>query len=223
MIHGTNFDISKFYQSFLPKCPTLINLSDLVFLTATHEQDLSSSVSGVDFDKFFPSVSRVFMSHFARYPSTNDSDDSDDDDDERIMPAPTHSSSTVTMLELQLRSYRNTSFNQLKQAFPALKTLSVMSLFPGNMITLWQIFRLWPDLEEIKLKGGTPEGVWWNHDWEFCGVSRAEMEYLWEQDDEFLSKVQIVPIRPCLSTLQSKLLNFLLAVAQLGLYLLHIL
>lgn len=159
---------------------------------------------GIDFDRFFPSLKRIFLSD---HDSDDEDDDgsSDEDDDEVVIipPAVSYSSSTVTHLELDSDSYGKTSFNQLKQTFPSVTSLRLGSLSGENVVVLWQIIRLWPGLEEIQLEGKMLR----NFDSEFCGTSREEMEYLWEQDEEFLGKVHIVPIRPCLSTLPSEQLK----------------
>ena len=46
-----------------------------------------------------------------------------------------------------------------------------------------------------------------NYDAEFCGISWEEAEWLGEGGDDYLKKVHIVPIKPCLRTLPSKCLN----------------
>ena len=100
-----------------------------------------------------------------------------------MAPAVSSRSSTVTSLQLQSDNYRNTSFYQLKQMFPAVISLHIRSLKVNNVVVLWQIIRLWPDLEEIRLEGQTGD-LWHKLESEFCGTSREEVEYLWRQDED---------------------------------------
>ena len=197
--------------SLLQSSPSTLRLNKLseilVFRDDDIEHEFCSLLRGIDFDRFFPCLKSIVLSHKDDnfHDVDEDEDDSSDDDTEEadvIPPTVSYSSSTVTHLELKSVVYRTISFNQLKQAFPALTSLCLKSLSADNVVTLWQIIRLWPGLEEIHLKGQT-KGIWRNFDSEFCGTSREEMAYLWEQDEEFLSKIHVVPIRPCLSTLSS--------------------
>ena len=40
-----------------------------------------------------------------------------------------------------------------------------------------------------------------NFDAEFCGIHQEEVELLWNMGEEYLRNVNIVPIRPCVSTM----------------------
>ena len=187
-------------DSTLVESVPAVRFSKMSRLTITGTQlDVCSTVRGIDFDRMFPSLKGITLAAKQNFVFRGENDV---DMGLMVPERAFYSSTTVAALVLNLDSYGNTSFNQLRQMFPAVTSLCVRSLSPGNMIILWQVIRLWPGLKEIALHGKS-RGVWTNYDYQFCGTSREEMEYLWEQDSAFLTKVHIVPIRPCLSTLPS--------------------
>ena len=210
-VQGKSFEISRMFQILRSHlaAPRLVSLSELFLWSDRSETDFSSCVGGIDFDEIFPTLKKIALHHQTL---SDDEDDSSDEDGEMRNLADLQSgpSSTVTYLELKLESYRNTSFNQLKQTFPAVTSLRISFSGVDNVPSLWQVIRLWPELEVLRLKGEATTGLWRNYDAHFCGTSREEMRELWGKSSEFLSKVRIVPVRPCLSTLRSESSQMLL-------------
>ena len=212
-IRGKASEVLSFFQ-YLPPL-SLTNVSELFLVRddVGEQEELFSFVRGIDFDRFFPSLKGIVFCHTDRNSFNaegQDDDSSEEDNDGAIIAVPPevfYRSGSVTSLDFYSDSYKNISFNQLRRTFSAMTSLHVRSLSADNMLILWQVVRLWPGLEELHLQGETST-LWWNYDSELCGINREEMEYLWEQDQEFLRNVHIVPIKSCLSTLPSKLDKF---------------
>ena len=68
-----------------------------------------------------------------------------------------------------------------------------------------QIFSVWHEtLEELEVKGNIFEHPV-NCNAIFCGLNREEVEEgLWEAEEEFLENLNVVPVKPCVTTMPSK-------------------
>ena len=90
------------------------------------------------------------------------------------------------------------------KSFPCLEDITI---WPGNHTSCtWpykDIFRFWPNLKHVYIRGQLPVGMETsNFDADFCGIYQEELELLRDKGEEYLEKVQIVPVRPCLSTMK---------------------
>ena len=97
----------------------------------------------------------------------------------------------------------------VKTVFPKVLNLN-LTLYGtiGNAIPdelpFQRVFECWPALEVLRLAVDR-NNLSHNLDSEFCGINSEEVELLWEMDVEDLKAVHIVPIRPCILTMTSKL------------------
>ena len=66
-----------------------------------------------------------------------------------------------------------------------------------------EIWECWPRLEELKVFG-TNSFLNRNYDMDFCGIHEQEVEMLKRKGGKFLQSFHVVPIKPCLLTMQSK-------------------
>lgn len=73
---GTDSDVLAFFQS-LPPSTRMVNLTELCFFKYWAEQDVSSSLRGIDFDRFFPSLETIQLHYFG----DRASDDEDNEDE----------------------------------------------------------------------------------------------------------------------------------------------
>ena len=80
---------------------------------------------------------------------------------------------------------------------------AALSLDAAPFAKIWEF---WPELVELEVSVGCkyPDR---NHDAIFCGLHEEEVEFLKTQTDEYLQTVHIVPVRPSVTTMLSKLKN----------------
>ena len=65
------------------------------------------------------------------------------------------------------------------------------------------MFRFWPNLKTVDMDGVVRNrNDLLNRDADFCGIFKKEVKVLWNMVEEYLKNVQIVPVRPCLSTMK---------------------
>ena len=117
---------------------------------------------------------------------------------------------SLKKLKLQVEAGKM-NFEYLKSVFPNIVSLAMkmdknVALQQRDVMQLPDICEAWPELKELEILGN------YNYlercyDSDFCGIHDAEVERLWRKDDgEFLKSVVIVPTKPCLLTMRSKLL-----------------
>ena len=107
--------------------------------------------------------------------------------------------SSVRKLRLK---YGTLSMPEIKAIFPHVTSLT----FEFNIsepLNFGEIWELWPDLEELEIFGKNPTPTR-NLDADFCGIHEEEAEALRKMDEDYLRKVQIVPIRVSLLTMRRK-------------------
>ena len=93
---------------------------------------------------------------------------------------------------------------QLQRSFPNVVQLRITAgVYTSRTIPYQQIFRFWPDLKILDIRG-EPHYVHIlpNCDADFCGIHQEEVKLLWTMEEEYLRTVQIVPVRPCISTMK---------------------
>ena len=91
--------------------------------------------------------------------------------------------------------------------FPNLHSLQLelgTYFLDADPVPLSEIFRLWPELKELKIKGFNMAQSRSYYDADCCGINEEEAELLGQEDEGYLRNVMIVPIRPSLSTMFSK-------------------
>ena len=196
--------IEKIFRSLY--WPTLTKVKHLNFLAVGDSTALLRAMTtSVDYGRIFPALQSVRLGLVSTISPTDGIEDYDveyenneeEDSAQRVLVC-----KTISKLEVDL-SMGTVSFSQLKATFPAAVHLVLMRMQSNNLPSFWQIFRLWPKLEQLKLDG-MGLGLCPNCDAEFCGISRDEMRRYHEKGDEFLRALHIVPIRPCISTLPSE-------------------
>ena len=184
--------------------PVLRKLKDFQILGEVSSRELVNVAVGsiVDYNRIFPALESVVLrcmnrdldSHLLAIHYAD------------IVPNLTiFTSPSVLNLELSL-TYRLVNFSQMQTVFPAVKTLRLGQLAHNNLPPFDQVFSAWPNLEQLflEVEAGQLRGFWPNADAQFCGIDEEEVETLWVQDEDFLSALHIVPIRPSLTTLSSK-------------------
>ena len=88
-----------------------------------------------------------------------------------------------------------------------------------NPIPFADVFKLWPNLEELKV-AVEKNLLGWNYDADLCGIYEREAEMLRERVDDdvgFLQNVHVVPIKPSVLTMSCKFWFVCVAVSQLAL------
>ena len=176
----------------------LTNLSNFTLETMdeTGIQELWNSFVSIDSDQMMPNLRKVVIIMNFRT--------------EQVIEWPTirsevnvhYSWSNVQKLELLALSLVAWNMLEIRTVFPHLTSLKLSPLEPERLLCpeFWEV---WSNLQELNISG--PGGVLrQNFDAEFCGINEEEAELLRDMDDEFLKRVQIVPIRPSLLTMQSK-------------------
>ena len=200
-VFGLEFEenFEKTFRSF--HWPTLTKVKHLNFLAVGNSTALLRAITtSVDYGRIFPALRSV---RFGLVSTISPTDGLEDEDVEYENNEEEDSvCKTVSKLEVDL-SMGTVSFSQLKATFPATVHLVLVQMQPNNLPLFWQIFQLWPQLEQLELEG-MGLGLCPNRDAEFCGISSEEMRRYHEKGDEFLRALHIVPIRPSISTLPSE-------------------
>ena len=185
--------------------PSLKNLKELEFRIMKESQ--SSVCHGIlnfiQYESVFPALQKVHID--SRFSDADELFNIDYGLNIRVQKCP---SLTLSELVLSLE-FCNVNLAHFKKVFPNVTTLRLLSLRSDNIPCLYQVCRLWPKLKHLQLSGMAPD-FWPNKDSLLCGISRAEAEELSTKDEDFLRTVQIVPIRPCITTLLGKLTDSLL-------------
>ena len=75
---------------------------------------------------------------------------------------------------------------------------------PRTALPYGDVWSYWPQLESIEVMERC-ESLGVDFDGQFLGINPEEVELLGELDDESLEKLNIVPIRPSVLTMQRKL------------------
>ena len=191
--------------SFAP----LENLTFLSLSSCNESGHIMTTLQLIEFGRLFPKLQRVEVSASdqqaqdlevpARHPEFNNEGEWDHDWDPQ-------SFSTTTTTALTLTGHiRSFSFRQLHKSFPAVVDLSTKpGMSDAHTVPYALIFRLWPNLRTLAITGTTVDQLR-NCDAEFCGINQEEVELLKSVDEEHLRDVYIVPVRPCVTTMSSKL------------------
>ena len=107
-------------------------------------------------------------------------------------------------LELQVK-WINMSL--LKSLFPNVTALELRIndsyMTKADPVPFLQVCETWPDLQKLKISG-TENILHGNYDADIIGISEEEVEILWRMEEKDLGQLQIVPIRPSLLTMSSK-------------------
>ena len=74
----------------------------------------------------------------------------------------------------------------------------------ADIVPFLKIWELWPKLEVLKVAGGV-NYLERNYDADFCGIHEEEAAFLREMGMDFLTAVHIVPAKPSVLTMLSKL------------------
>ena len=124
--------------------------------------------------------------------------------DAECLPESPYASQTTSDLIVHA-DMSSVSFVNLKKSLPEVMDLLIIA-DPTNAHTVpyRQIFRLWPNLKRLHVRGSIKHPVS-NYDAEFCGINQEEVELLWSMDDDYLKNVHIVPVRPGVTTMPSEL------------------
>ena len=94
----------------------------------------------------------------------------------------------------------------LKSLAPKISSLTHTSALTIDAAPLAEIWACWPGLAELKVNFGYKyPGPRRNHDAAFCGIYEEEVQLLMAQTDEYLQAVNIVPVRPSVTTMLSTL------------------
>ena len=110
-------------------------------------------------------------------------------------------SGSVRKLKLEM-SHGTVIMFDIKAIFPNVTSLEV-NMTNFEPLPCGEIWKLWPDLEELKISGKDMPRTR-NFDADFCGIHELEAVELRKMDEEYLRAVQIVPVRPSLLTMKSK-------------------
>ena len=182
--------------------PSLENLKDLEFRITQGSLTSASYalLSSIQYERTFPALQKVYIDSTTKDLNNVDAAGNRNIGQKNVNGACV--SLTVSELVLSLQ-FRKVSLVQFKRVFPNVVTLRLLSLRSDNLPSLWQICTLWPKLNHLQLSGMAPD-FWPNRDAEFCGISPEEAQALSSKNAAFLRIVQIVPVRPCITTLSSK-------------------
>ena len=106
-------------------------------------------------------------------------------------------------LELEVRSIRLFLIRDLFPNVPSLEfRMNDTSILGADPMPIAEISRLWPNLQELRI-GGQNNNLLRNYDADVIGITEAEAELLRDKDEEYLEKLQIVPVKPSLITMTS--------------------
>ena len=202
-IRQLEMDFGELFTSI--EWPTLENVKNFQLETRGSYREWATILREfIDYGRIFPALETVSLDHMC-----GGDDEQEYEAEHEWAPDPAavrHVSPSVTKLELSLE-LGQVSLPQLKEIFPSVRFLKLENLSPNNLPALDQVFSLWPHLDQLILTGDNnaeENDYWQNFDAELCGISREEVETLWGKDEEFLRALQIVPIRPCITTVHSK-------------------
>ena len=161
----------------------------------------------IDYPKLFPVLSAVTAGVNVVY-DPNDPHTNQWVDDEAAQAVQLNPSTTVKSLDIST-ALGLLNVVELSQIFPNVVNLKLWGGIgqPTHLAasTLYRdLWASWLELESVTLKehGGA---LTWNFDAEFLGINSEELEILRQFDDDSLEKVNLVPIRPSVLTLQRKI------------------
>lgn len=200
---------SNFRQFFLTlDLPTLKKVEFMSIRTKCNSEELLSVIAGfVSYSRTFPGLKDVRLTAGLSTPQNIAGDAQVGLDEQNDLNLMTHTCDTVSELWLDMR-LGNRTLLQLKSTFSHVVRLHLhMSL--SYEPPLWKVCQLWPGLEELALHGESLPRMCAQHDAQFCGISREEVDAYSDKDEGFLRALHIVPVRHCILTLPSQYRNFL--------------
>ena len=95
---------------------------------------------------------------------------------------------------------RRSSFSLLAQICPNVQKLSILT----PEITLADIRDIWADLKEVDFTLWCMAHTLSNHDSVFCGIFPDEVAQLRQENEEYLRRVNIVPVMPTIAYLKGR-------------------
>ena len=184
--------------------PALINLETLNMTGTATAQQFLNAVNSIDFPKLLPNVKVVVV---ASGLSVYD----DNDLGQPLFPqvnidipvCANQPSTTVEKLVLDF-DVNPVGLQYFGRMFPNVKKIEVTPRNIGSTFISYQdLWTSWPHLESVELFEGTG-ALQRNFDAEFLGINPEEVQILRGESEEFLNKLNLVPIRPCILTLLGK-------------------
>ena len=124
---------------------------------------------------------------------------------------PNHSSKSVKELVI-LGNFSLLKPHELNKMFPHVSSVKMIALATRIYQDLYEdLWASWPDLESIHVQEAG-QVLALNFDAQFLGIYPEEVECLRRFDDESLGKMNIVPVRPSILTMQClvSLINYML-------------
>ena len=192
-------------------CPPMVHLKELKIFgrNGLPVFQFLAMLRCINYPKMLPSLSQVYVNV-----RLNDEDVQNPWGNDNAVANVMYSATTVQELTVAGADFNELRFQDLSTIFPEVSILWATAPWGTQRpIPYDDLFASWPRLEVLHVTEGT-EALRMNLDSQFLGIDPEEVEILREMDDNSLEKVHIVPTRPCLLTMQRKLLRIKLLLTQ---------
>ena len=168
-------------------------------------EELLNIIRTIDYSEILPVLEQVSVSADV-FEEEDDEDDGDNGNAAKIPSEFTgqiHPSLTVKKLRMEVDVGR-VKISDLGHIFPSVTTLEIVPReLDVSVIPYADLWATWPNLQVFDVTEGIA-ALKRNFDADFLGLNPEEVEFLREQDDEYLRRVHVVPIRPSLLTMKCK-------------------
>ena len=188
-----------------PPLPKLTELR-VTFFIEDPSVDFVEEFQSVQFQRLFPQLKNVVLAEEdAEFKQCWEHSDVDMDAN-YFNPDSPFACKTLTNLDIHLDICSH-GLLQLMKTFPSLENFKISGFRRTSRTFPYRdMFRFWSNLKTIAIDGFVCDrNDLQNRDAEFCGISKKEVKLLWNMGEEYLKKVHIVPVRPCLSTMKGML------------------
>ena len=168
--------------------------------------ELWNTIASINFERALPRLEEVEIAISLWYPINGD------EDVYREWPIVNSAdiincSITVRKLKLDLH-IKKINLRPFQALFPNASALHLhsngyrFSDRARDFAPFEEIWNCWPQLQELKFYGQN-NSLNRNYDSDFCGIHEEEADLLRQEGKEYLERVHIVPIKPCLLTMPS--------------------
>ena len=195
----------------------LINLTKIKMershATQTGTEKFWRDISSIDYRRRMPELAEIEIIDTNR--PMYYMDESDNLEARGLMEWPTSAAGPLVPPEFSSNAHKlilylpdkNLNLIPIKSLAPDLTSLEIKIYkffhLSVDVAPFSDIWTLWPQLVELKVNVSARRPNR-NYDADFCGIFEEEAEVLRGQNEEYLQKVHVVPIRPCVLTMARK-------------------
>ena len=198
-------DLELFRPSFI-KFPVLHSLSTIKIVSQDRGSRQMDILKSINYPKLLTTISTVWLTSLEHLTSLElGGTPGNPLENHRTAARQAHNYSSNSVKELViLGDLILLKLNDLSGIFPNVSSIRMIALAARADQALYEdLWAAWPDLVSLDVREpGKSMGM--NFDAQFLGIHPEEVERLREFDDEFLGKMNIVPVRPSILTMSRK-------------------